>query len=217
MDQLSFGIASIGTCWRGRRWSSSCHDGYAVQVFKIDIFVIRFGFRIAIWGQCQLFCTVPEKNNKKVCQTWVLIRIEKIWIQLGKLSTYEIPPLNKMNEFTVFRIKFNFLISTSESMMKLDYFFCVKPLSHFRQKFLVRSPSSDVLIYLHTSATLLVQNRMNIQKFTINKSYQLRWWHCLGEYDFKALINILLIVNITVLQNRRKNICRVRQTWETMP
>ena len=134
MDQLSFGIASIGTCWRGRWWSSSCHDGYAVQVFKIDIFVIWFGFRIAVWGQCQLFCTVPEKRNKKVCQTRVLLRIEKAWqtypvlnlqtwIQFWKTWTYESPPLNKMNEFTVFRIKFNFLISTSESMMKLDYFF----------------------------------------------------------------------------------------------
>ena len=55
-----------------------------------------------------------------------LLRFKVQKIQFWK--TYEIPPSNKINEFTVFHIKFSFLISTSESMMKLDYFFLCQTL-----------------------------------------------------------------------------------------
>ena len=56
-------LPACGTWWR--RWRCpGCHNWHTVQVFKVNVIIVRFRFWIPIRGQCQLLSAIPERKQE---------------------------------------------------------------------------------------------------------------------------------------------------------
>ena len=74
---IQFYLPACRTWWR--RWRCpGCHNWHTVQVFKVNVIIVRFRFWIPIRGQCQLLSAIPERNQEDKILGVVISRVMKI-------------------------------------------------------------------------------------------------------------------------------------------